>query len=66
LLYDNSTPRPPKEFVYENSDADIESFFPSPIPNKDIDYFIEEIDLFLTLDDPMQPSIEEDDDDDSE
>nr|GFB74636.1 hypothetical protein [Tanacetum cinerariifolium] len=28
LLYDNSSPRPPKEFVFENSDAAIESFFP--------------------------------------
>nr|GEY11935.1 RNA-directed DNA polymerase, eukaryota, reverse transcriptase zinc-binding domain protein [Tanacetum cinerariifolium] len=35
LLYDNSSPRPPKEFVYENYDADIESFSPSPIPNED-------------------------------
>nr|GEW04470.1 hypothetical protein [Tanacetum cinerariifolium] len=32
LLYDNSSPRPPKEFVFENSDAEIESFSPSPIP----------------------------------
>nr|GEW56545.1 hypothetical protein [Tanacetum cinerariifolium] len=38
LLYDNSSPRPPKEFVYENSNADIESFSPSPIPIKDNDY----------------------------
>nr|GEZ45044.1 hypothetical protein [Tanacetum cinerariifolium] len=36
LLYDNSSPRPPKEFVSENSNADIESFSPSPIPNEDI------------------------------
>nr|GEU69787.1 hypothetical protein [Tanacetum cinerariifolium] len=63
LLYDNSSPRPPKEFVCENSDADIESFSPSPIPNKDSDYFMEEIDLFLTPDDPMPSGIEEDDDD---
>nr|GEW70875.1 hypothetical protein [Tanacetum cinerariifolium] len=35
LLYDNSSPRPPEEFVSENSDADIESFSPSPIPNED-------------------------------
>nr|GEY84154.1 hypothetical protein [Tanacetum cinerariifolium]GEY84164.1 hypothetical protein [Tanacetum cinerariifolium] len=62
LLYDNSSPRPPEEFVYENSDADIESFSPYPIPNKDSDSFMEEIDLFLTPDDPMPPSIEEDDD----
>nr|GEY21135.1 hypothetical protein [Tanacetum cinerariifolium] len=63
LLYDNSSPRPPKEFVFENSDAAIESFFPSPIPVKDSDSLMEEIDLFLTLDDPMPPSIEDDDDD---
>nr|GEZ12441.1 hypothetical protein [Tanacetum cinerariifolium] len=61
LLYDNSSPRPPEEFVYENSDADIESFSPSPIPNKDSDSFMEEINLFLTPDDPMPPGIEDDD-----
>ncbi|GJR46648.1 hypothetical protein Tco_1314751 [Tanacetum coccineum] len=32
LLYDNSSPRPPKEFNSKNSDAVIESFSPSPIP----------------------------------
>nr|GEY91389.1 hypothetical protein [Tanacetum cinerariifolium] len=37
LLYNNSSPRLPEEFVYENSDADIESFSPSPIPKKDND-----------------------------
>nr|GEU46776.1 hypothetical protein [Tanacetum cinerariifolium] len=31
LLYDNSSPRPPKEFISENSDAEIESFSPSLI-----------------------------------
>nr|GFA42127.1 hypothetical protein [Tanacetum cinerariifolium] len=35
LLYDNSLPRPPKEIVSDNSNADIESFSPSPILNKD-------------------------------
>nr|GEU30742.1 hypothetical protein [Tanacetum cinerariifolium] len=35
LLYDNSSPRLPEEFVSENSNADIESFSPSPIPIKD-------------------------------
>nr|GEY57495.1 hypothetical protein [Tanacetum cinerariifolium] len=35
LLYNNSSPRPPEEFVSENSNADIESFSPSPIPIKD-------------------------------
>nr|GEZ00331.1 hypothetical protein [Tanacetum cinerariifolium] len=43
------------EFVSENSNADIESFSPSPI--------MEEIDLTFTPDDPMPPSIKEDDDD---
>nr|GFB13055.1 hypothetical protein [Tanacetum cinerariifolium] len=63
LLYDNSSPRPPDEFVYENSNADIESFSPSPIPVKDSDSFMEEIDLSFNPDDPMMPGIEEDDDD---
>nr|GFA07512.1 hypothetical protein [Tanacetum cinerariifolium] len=63
LLYDNSSPRPPKEFVSENYDAEIESFSPSPIPVKDSDSFREEIDLSFNLDDPMPPSIEDDDHD---
>nr|GEZ49519.1 hypothetical protein [Tanacetum cinerariifolium] len=63
LLYDNSSPRPPKEFVSENSNTDAESFSPSPIPIEDSDYPVEEIDLTFTPDDPMSPSIEEDDDD---
>nr|GEZ62753.1 hypothetical protein [Tanacetum cinerariifolium] len=63
LLYDNSSPRLPEEFVSENSDADIESFSPSPIPNEDSDTHMEEINLTFTLDDPMPPSIEDDDDD---
>nr|GFC32132.1 hypothetical protein [Tanacetum cinerariifolium] len=62
LLYDNSSPRPPEEFNSENSNAEIESFSPSPIPNKDIDSFMEEIDLSFTPDDPMPPGIEDDDD----
>nr|GEZ48542.1 hypothetical protein [Tanacetum cinerariifolium] len=37
LLYDNSSPRPPKEFVSKNANAEIESFSPSPIPNEDSD-----------------------------
>nr|GFA66207.1 hypothetical protein [Tanacetum cinerariifolium] len=63
LLYDNSSPRPPKEFVSENSNADIESFSPSPIPIKDSDSHMEEIDLSFNLDDPMPSGIKEDDDD---
>nr|GEW67198.1 hypothetical protein [Tanacetum cinerariifolium] len=61
LLYDNSSPRPPEEFVFENSDAAIESFSSSPIPVEDSDSLIEEIDLSFTPDYPMQPGIEEDD-----
>nr|GEU47093.1 hypothetical protein [Tanacetum cinerariifolium] len=63
LLYDNSSPRPPKEFVSKNSNAEIESFSPSPIPVKDSDSFMEEIDLSFTPDDLIPPGIEEDDDD---
>ncbi|GJX73894.1 hypothetical protein Tco_0312489 [Tanacetum coccineum] len=37
LLYDNSSPRPPKELNSENSDVIIESFSPSPIPVEDSD-----------------------------
>nr|GEW63431.1 hypothetical protein [Tanacetum cinerariifolium] len=61
LLYDNSSPRPPEEIVSDNSNADIESFSPSPIPVEDSDSHMEEIDLPFTLDDPMPPSIEDDD-----
>nr|GEZ99181.1 hypothetical protein [Tanacetum cinerariifolium] len=63
LLYDNSSPRPPKGFVSNNSDADIESFSQSPIPVEDNGSHIEEIDLSFNPDDPMSPSIKEDDDD---
>nr|GEW74676.1 hypothetical protein [Tanacetum cinerariifolium] len=77
LLYDNSSPRPPEEFNSENSNAKIESFSPSPIPNKDKfvsenfsaddesfspSPIMEEIDLTFTPDDPMPPSIEDDED----
>nr|GEU94229.1 retrovirus-related Pol polyprotein from transposon TNT 1-94 [Tanacetum cinerariifolium] len=62
-LYDNSSPRPPEEIVSDISNADIESFSPSPIPNKDSDSHMEEIDLYFNPDDPMPPGIEKDDDD---
>nr|GEU62204.1 putative reverse transcriptase domain-containing protein [Tanacetum cinerariifolium] len=61
LLYDNSSPRPPKEINSKNSDAVIKSFSPSPIPIEDSDSLMEEIDLSLTLDDSMPPGIENDD-----
>nr|GEW63142.1 hypothetical protein [Tanacetum cinerariifolium] len=61
LLYDNSSPRPPEEFIFENFDAAIESSSPSPIPVKDSDSLMEEIDLSFTPDDSMPPGIKEDD-----
>nr|GFB08952.1 hypothetical protein [Tanacetum cinerariifolium] len=61
LLYDNSSPRPPEEFVSANSDAQIESFSPFPILVKDSDSLMEEIDLSCTPDYPMPPGIEDDD-----
>nr|GEW96789.1 retrovirus-related Pol polyprotein from transposon TNT 1-94 [Tanacetum cinerariifolium] len=63
LLYDNSSPRPPEEFVSETSDAEIESVSLSPIPVEDSDSHIEEIDLSFNPDYPMPPGIEKDDDD---
>nr|GEX87551.1 reverse transcriptase domain-containing protein [Tanacetum cinerariifolium] len=51
------------EIVSDNSNADIESFSPSPIPNEDSDSHIEEIDLYFNMDDPMPLGMEEDDDD---
>nr|GEV41918.1 hypothetical protein [Tanacetum cinerariifolium] len=61
LLYDNSSPRPPKEFISKNSDAATKSFSPSHILVEDSDSFRYEIDLSLTLDDSMPPGIEDDD-----
>nr|GEX67143.1 hypothetical protein [Tanacetum cinerariifolium] len=57
LLYDNSSLRPPEEFVSANYDAKIKSFSPSPILVKDSDFLMEEIDLFCTPDYPMPPGI---------
>ncbi|GJR60363.1 hypothetical protein Tco_1502525 [Tanacetum coccineum] len=61
LLYDNSSPRPPKELNSDNSDVVIESFSPSPIPIEGSDSLMEEIDIFLTPDDSIPPGIENDD-----
>nr|GEW61398.1 hypothetical protein [Tanacetum cinerariifolium] len=61
LLYDNSSPRPLKEFNSENSDAVIESFSPSPIPVEGSNSLLEEIDIFLAPSDSMPPGIENDD-----
>ncbi|GJV00374.1 hypothetical protein Tco_1329644 [Tanacetum coccineum] len=54
LLYDNSSPHPPKEL---NS---IESFPPSHIPVEDSDPFMEGIDLFLASDESIPPGIDSD------
>ncbi|GJY10709.1 hypothetical protein Tco_0378894 [Tanacetum coccineum] len=54
LLYDNSSPRPPKEL---NS---TESFPPSQIPIEDSDSLMEEIDLFLASDESIPPGIDSD------
>nr|GEX06445.1 thyroid adenoma-associated protein homolog [Tanacetum cinerariifolium] len=59
LLYDNSSPRPPKEFISKNFDAAIKSFSLFPIPVEDSDSLMEENDLSLTPDDSMPPDIEE-------
>nr|GEW00061.1 ribonuclease H-like domain-containing protein [Tanacetum cinerariifolium] len=61
FLYNSSSPRPPKEFIFENFDAEIKYFSPFPIPVEDSDSFMEKIDLSFTPDDSMPPGIEEDD-----
>ncbi|GJY18209.1 hypothetical protein Tco_0389700 [Tanacetum coccineum] len=58
LLYDNSSPRPPKEFNFENP---TESFSPSHTPVEDSDSIMEEIDIFLDGDGSIPPGIESDD-----
>nr|GEV14336.1 hypothetical protein [Tanacetum cinerariifolium] len=60
LLYDNSSPHPLEEFNSKNFDVVIESFSQSPIPIKDSDLFMEEIDLFLTSDGSIPPGIDSD------
>nr|GEZ91555.1 hypothetical protein [Tanacetum cinerariifolium] len=61
LLYDNSSHRPLEELNSENSDAVIESFSPSPIPVEGSDSLMEEIDIFLALDDSIPLGINNDD-----
>ncbi|GJZ41470.1 hypothetical protein Tco_0588356 [Tanacetum coccineum] len=60
LLYDNSSPRPPEELNSEIFDAIIESFSSSPIPVKDSDSLMKEIDIFLAADDSIPPGIDSD------
>nr|GEX47403.1 hypothetical protein [Tanacetum cinerariifolium] len=61
FLYDNSSPRPPKELNAEIADTILESLSPSPISVEDSDSHMQEIDLFLATDDLMPPRIENDD-----
>nr|GFA90596.1 hypothetical protein [Tanacetum cinerariifolium] len=61
LLYDNSSPRLPKELNLEIADMILESLSPFPIPVEDSDSQMEEIDLFFATDDLMPSSIENDD-----
>ncbi|GKA59747.1 hypothetical protein Tco_0759060 [Tanacetum coccineum] len=61
LLYDNSSPRPPKELNSKNSDDVIEYFFPSPIPVEGSDSLMEEIDVYLASDDSIPSGIKNDD-----
>ncbi|GJT36422.1 hypothetical protein Tco_0926841 [Tanacetum coccineum] len=60
LLYDNSSPRPPEELNSEIFDTMIESFSSSPIPVKDSDSLMKEIDIFLAADDSIPPGIDSD------
>ncbi|GJS78981.1 hypothetical protein Tco_0728862 [Tanacetum coccineum] len=60
LLYDNSSPRPPKAFQ-DNSNTIIESLPTFPIPVEDSDSLREEIDIFPGPDDSIPPGIESDD-----
>nr|GEZ40001.1 hypothetical protein [Tanacetum cinerariifolium] len=59
LNYDS--PHSLEELNSEIPDAIIESFSPSPIPVKDCDSLMEEIDIFLALDGSIPPSMENDD-----
>ncbi|GJS45367.1 hypothetical protein Tco_0595488 [Tanacetum coccineum] len=58
LLYGNSSPRPLEELNSKISDTMIESFSSSPIPVKDSDFLMEEIDIFLAADDSIPPGID--------
>ncbi|GKA80750.1 hypothetical protein Tco_0787442 [Tanacetum coccineum] len=59
LLYDNSSPRPPKDF-HANPNTIIESLPTFPIPVEDSDSLREEIDIFPGPDDSIPPGIESD------
>ncbi|GKC09581.1 hypothetical protein Tco_1001191 [Tanacetum coccineum] len=58
LLNDDSSPHSPEKLNYEIPDAIIDSFSPSPIPVKDSDSLMEDIDIFLAPDDLIPQGIE--------
>ncbi|GJU11660.1 hypothetical protein Tco_1134056 [Tanacetum coccineum] len=60
LLYDNSSPRPPKDF-HAIPNTIIESLPTFPIPVEDSDSLREDIDIFPGPDDSIPPGIESDD-----
>ncbi|GJU03633.1 putative reverse transcriptase domain-containing protein [Tanacetum coccineum] len=61
LLYDRSSPRPPKELNLEIADTILKSLSPSSILVEDSDSHMEEINLFLATYDSMPPGIKDDD-----
>nr|GEU91644.1 hypothetical protein [Tanacetum cinerariifolium] len=61
FLYDNSSLRPPKELNAEITDTIVESLSPSPIPVKDSNSLMDEIDLFLATDELLPPGFKNDD-----
>nr|GEY37091.1 hypothetical protein [Tanacetum cinerariifolium] len=62
LLYDNSSPRPPKELNAEIADTIVESISSLPIPVQDGDSQREEIDIVTETDDVLPPSVKKDND----
>nr|GFB81805.1 hypothetical protein [Tanacetum cinerariifolium] len=60
FLYDNSSPRPPKELNAEIANTIVESLSHSPIPVEDGDSLIDELDLFLATDELLPPNIKSD------
>ncbi|GKA33170.1 hypothetical protein Tco_0719537 [Tanacetum coccineum] len=60
LLYDNSSPRPPKDF-HANPNTIIESLPTFPIPVEDSDSLREEIDIFPSPDNSIPSGIESND-----
>nr|GEW95260.1 hypothetical protein [Tanacetum cinerariifolium] len=61
LLYDNSYPRPPKEFNAEIANMNVESFPSSLILVQDNDSQREEIDIVTNTDELLPPGFENDD-----